>query len=143
MSINKRHINNMNQLTENQITDIAIRITDKLVEMGYVPNCIDTDDNYEFDVQDMISETIADSFKLTLNLELYHAKCTCCGNGMNVGYCVRGGEQYFCSDECLHKNYTKEEWNEMYFDGGDSYWTEWYDSEHANYKLVNGELIEL
>ena len=59
----------MNQLTENQITDIAIRITDKLVEMGYVPNCIDTDDNYEFDVQDMISETIADSFKLTLNTE--------------------------------------------------------------------------
>lgn len=132
----------MNQLTENQITDIAIRITDKLVEMGYVPNCIDTDDNYEFDVQDMISEMIADSFKLTLNLELYHAKCTCCGTPMNVGYCVLGGEQYFCSDECLHTTIQMDEWLEL-VTSDDSYWTEWNDSEDANYKLVNGELIEL
>lgn len=133
----------MNQLTENQITDIAIRITDKLVEMGYVPNCIDTDDNYEFDVQDMISETIADSFKLTLNLELYHAKCDECDTPMNEGYCLFGGEHYYCSDECLHKHYTEAEWLDLYEDGGDSYWTEWECEEDANYKLVNGELIEL
>ena len=133
----------MNTLTENQITDIAIRITDKLVEMGYVPNCIDTDDNYEFDVQDMVSETIAESFKLTLNLELYHAKCDECGSGMNEGYCVFGGHYYYCSDECLHKHYTEEEWLDLYDDDGDSYWTEWECEEDANYKLVNGELIEL
>jgi hypothetical protein len=133
----------MNKLTENQITDIAIRITDKLVEMGYVPNCIDTDDNYEFDVQDMISETIADSFKLTLNLELYHAKCDECSTPMNVGYCVLGGEQYYCSDECLQKHVPIEEWNVLSRDeDSDSYWTEWT-NEDANYKLVNGELIEL
>jgi hypothetical protein len=134
----------MNTLTENQITDIAIRITDKLVEMGYVPNCIDTDDNYEFDVQDMVSETIGESLnKLTLNLELYHAKCDECGSGMNEGYCIFGGHYYYCSDECLHKHFTEEEWLDLYEDGGDSYWTEWECEEDANYKLVNGELIEL
>jgi hypothetical protein len=78
---------------------------------------------------------------LTLNLELYHAKCNCCGNGMNVGYCVLGGEQYFCSDECLHVTIQMDEWLELVA-SEDSYWTEWT-NEDANYKLVNGELIEL
>ena len=34
--------------------DIAIRIVDKLVQEGYVKNCIDTDDETEFEVQDLI-----------------------------------------------------------------------------------------
>jgi hypothetical protein len=34
--------------------DIAIRIVDKLVEEGYVKNCIDTDDDTEFEIQDII-----------------------------------------------------------------------------------------
>lgn len=45
------------------IRDIAIRITDKLVEMGYVPNCIDTDDEHEFDVQDEILNILIKSNK--------------------------------------------------------------------------------
>lgn len=42
------------EYTEDQIRDIAIRITDKLVELGYVPNCIDSNDETEFEVQDEI-----------------------------------------------------------------------------------------
>jgi hypothetical protein len=34
--------------------DIAIRIVDYLVQEGYVKNCIDTDDESEFEVQDII-----------------------------------------------------------------------------------------
>ena len=34
--------------------DIAIRIVDKLVEEGYVKDCIDTDDETEFEIQDII-----------------------------------------------------------------------------------------
>lgn len=34
--------------------DIAIRIVDKLVQEGYVKNCIDTDDETEFEIQDII-----------------------------------------------------------------------------------------
>jgi hypothetical protein len=51
----------MKKLTEDQIRDIAIRITDKLVELGFVPNCIDTDDESEFEVQDIIFEEITKS----------------------------------------------------------------------------------
>lgn len=46
---------------------------------------------------------------------------------MSKGYCINGGEEYFCSDKCLRKKYTKKQWNAMYEDGGDSYWTEWDD----------------
>lgn len=51
----------MKKLTEDQIRDIAIRITDKLVELGFVPNCIDSEDESEFEVQDIISEEITKS----------------------------------------------------------------------------------
>ena len=45
-------------LTENDILDVSINIVDKLVELGYVKDCTDTDDNTEFDVQDAITETL-------------------------------------------------------------------------------------
>lgn len=45
-------------LSEDDIRDIAIRITDKLVELGYVKDCTDTDLNDEFEVQDTIVEII-------------------------------------------------------------------------------------
>lgn len=45
---------NFGKLTYDDLNDIAIRITDKLVELGYVPDCLDTDNENEFEVQDMI-----------------------------------------------------------------------------------------
>lgn len=52
--------------------------------------------------------------------------CSECGNHMNSGYCIENGLEYYCSDECLHKNYTDEEYEQLYDNGnGDSYWTEW------------------
>lgn len=54
----------MKKFTEDEIRDIAIRITDKLVELGFVPNCIDSDDESEFEVQDVITEEITKSINL-------------------------------------------------------------------------------
>lgn len=55
-------------------------------------------------------------------------KCSHCGKEMSVGYCIRGGEEYYCSDDCLHEHYSEEEYLELYDNGnGDSYWTEWED----------------
>ena len=34
--------------------DIAIRIVDELVEKGYVKDCMDTDDQTEFEIQDIV-----------------------------------------------------------------------------------------
>jgi hypothetical protein len=45
---------------------------------------------------------------------------------MQDGYVIDGGFAYYCSDECLHKVYSEEEWLELYAEGeSDSYWTEW------------------
>jgi hypothetical protein len=52
-------------------------------------------------------------------------KCDACGKIMGEGYVIGGGEEYFCSEKCLHTKYTKKEWEEMYTDGGDNYWTQW------------------
>jgi hypothetical protein len=56
----------------------------------------------------------------------YARECDECGKGMNEGYLIDNGYKYYCSDECLHKNMTPEEWTELYNDGdGDSCWTTW------------------
>ena len=45
---------------------------------------------------------------------------------MTEGYCIDGGCEYYCCDECLHEHYTEEEYLELYNDGeGYSYWTQW------------------
>ena len=66
--------------------------------------------------------------------EKYARTCSECGKGMNEGYCFDGGRAYYCSDECLHKHFTPEEWEELYDDGeGDSYWTEWEDEDDEEF----------
>ena len=40
--------------------------------------------------------------------------CDECGKIMVEGYCIDGGMEYYCSDACLHKNYTKEQWLAIY-----------------------------
>ena len=52
--------------------------------------------------------------------------CSECSKQMSEGYCIDNGYEYYCSDECLHKRYTEEEYLDMYDSGeGDSYWTTW------------------
>lgn len=54
--------------------------------------------------------------------------CSACGKPMKKGYCIEGGMEYYCSDECLHTAYSDDEYLELYDEGnGDSYWTEWDD----------------
>ena len=56
--------------------------------------------------------------------------CSKCDKIMQTGYCIGGGEDYYCSDKCLHTEMTKEEYLDLYDDGnGDSYYTEWEDDE--------------
>ena len=56
-------------MSENDITDIAIRITDRLVELGYVPNCLDTDNEDEFEVQDAINEILTECLQRHFKLK--------------------------------------------------------------------------
>ncbi len=62
--------------------------------------------------------------------ELHPRLCYECGKPMTSGFCIGGGAEYFCSESCLHRNYTPVEWTEMYEDGrSDCYWTEWEEDE--------------
>ena len=67
--------------------------------------------------------------ELIEELELEHFKvCSECGGVMTEGYCIENGMAYYCSDECLHKHMTQEEFDALYDDGrGDSYYTSWVD----------------
>lgn len=50
-------------ITDTMASDIAIRITNKLIELGYVRDCTDTDIQDEFEVQDVIIEQLINSIK--------------------------------------------------------------------------------
>lgn len=52
-------------------------------------------------------------------------RCDVCGNLMNKGY-VDDALYYYCSDDCLHEDFTPEEWLEECENNDDSYYTEWY-----------------
>lgn len=56
----------------------------------------------------------------------YLRECSECGHLMGNGYVIESGLEYYCSDECLHKNISEEEYLKLYDNGnGDTYWTEW------------------
>ena len=57
-------------VTKDDIADIGLAATDKLVELGYVKNCTDSDNEDEFEVQDVIREAIeAKLDKLGINIK--------------------------------------------------------------------------
>ena len=51
----------LHSLTEDDIRDVAIKITDFLVLKGLIADCTDTDDTTEFDFQDEFFEIIWDT----------------------------------------------------------------------------------
>ena len=54
-----------------------------------------------------------------------YRECSVCHSTMQSGYCIDDGEEYFCSDDCLHSYYSDEEYEEL-CEQGRGYWTEWY-----------------
>ena len=52
--------------------------------------------------------------------------CSICGKPIKQGYYNESEFTYYCSDECLNKHYTKEEYNELY-NNNEMYWTSWED----------------
>lgn len=48
---------------EDDIRDLAIQITNALIKAGLVPDCTDTDDDTEFQFQDIIVEVLTDNLE--------------------------------------------------------------------------------
>lgn len=63
-------------------------------------------------------------------LKLFPRKCDACRDGMFSGYVIGGGEEYYCSDMCLHTKYSKNDWKALYNNGkSESYFTEWTEED--------------
>jgi hypothetical protein len=141
-------LNDNNEIYANVTRDISGGLWKE--EESYT---IDIDVNGEIILEENQSEdewdTIMEVFKehIATNGVKYARKCDKCGKGMNEGYCIGGGEEYYCNPECLHQVYTTQEWEEMYEtednDNSDNYWTEWETEEDYQYVLFNNQLITL
>ena len=60
------------KLTRDDRMDIAIEIVNELIELGYVPDCTDTDNEDEFNVQEVIARILKYNKlrkKVKINLE--------------------------------------------------------------------------
>ena len=58
--------------------------------------------------------------------------CSVCGSLMRDGYCEDMGAAYYCCDDCLHKEFTEEEWREECEENDQSYYTEWESYNYLN-----------
>jgi hypothetical protein len=79
-------------------------------------------------------------------------KCDNCGAGMNEGYVIEGANECYCSDKCLHKNVSPDDFQKYYIgnidddddDIGDIqiYWTDWQgDTPYGETLCRNGNPI--
>ena len=76
-----------------------------------------------------------DNLKLSINTKICESfeeekielrVCSKCFNIINEGYVVGGGDEYYCTDKCLHEEISIEEWENLLkgYDS-DNYYTEW------------------
>ena len=72
--------------------------------------------------EDVIAESFTDFWWDT---DRACRRCSECGRLMRAGYCADMGVAYYCSDECLHSDFTDEEWVEECENNDQSYYTEW------------------
>lgn len=72
--------------------------------------------------ENVIAESFTDFW---WNTDRTCRRCSVCGKLMREGYCVDMGAAYYCSDECLHTEYSDEEWAKECENNDQSYYTEW------------------
>ena len=72
---------------------------------------------------DVIVNSLVDYFYCDVEFR----RCSECGKLMQEGYMICSGEAYYCSDECLHKSMTEEEYESLCDEiSTDTCWTQWY-----------------
>ncbi len=62
--------------------------------------------------------------------------CSECGRPVFEGFIVFGGQEYYCSEGCLNRHYSPEQWAEMCkgpegkedVGNDECYWTEWWEA---------------
>lgn len=93
-----------------------------------------------YNIKRMVDYMVENYDKEDTSNYVYVRHCDECGKEMWDGYCIENGIEYYCSEECLHKNISEEYFEELYDNGdGDSYWTEWYEEQEEYNKLKEEE----
>ena len=72
--------------------------------------------------EDVIAESFMDWW---WNSDRACRRCSVCGKFFREGYCQDAGENYYCSNECLHTEFTDEEWKAECQENDQSYYTKW------------------
>mgnify|MGYP000845751568 FL=1 len=72
--------------------------------------------------EDVVAESLVDYW---WNTSRACRRCSECGKLMREGYCADMGVAYYCSKDCLHSDFTDEEWTEECESNDQSYYTEW------------------
>lgn len=72
--------------------------------------------------EDVVAESFVDYW---WNTDRACRRCSECGKLMREGYCADMGVAYYCSKDCLHSDFTDEEWAEECESNDQSYYTEW------------------
>ena len=80
---------NRKTLKNDDIADVALNIVDDLVKVGLCPNCTDTDDSSEYDMQDIIRQRLQ----------------------LEFGYPFREGDDYYTLDAIGHLHHSV--WDEQ------------------------------
>ena len=72
--------------------------------------------------EDVIAESFVDYWWDT---ERTCRRCSECGKLMRAGHCADMGVAYYCSEDCLHTDFTDAEWAAECESNDQSYYTEW------------------
>ena len=87
----------------------------------YISDCIQeineciTEKSVVSEIQDLF-----ESFSEDIEVRI----CSHCNKLMIEGFIIGEGDEYYCSEDCLYQNLTKEEYNNMY-EEDEAYYTEW------------------
>jgi len=82
--------------------------------------------NYDYEEMQNTLNSLQNMLNSSIEYEEEHTRtCSECKNKMTSGY-ITSDFDYYCSDECLHKHYTEEEWKELHEKYEDDFfWTSW------------------
>lgn len=112
----------------NEVLRQDVLASDRLSDYFYALLKEKIDETAADDIKEFMADFVIRQSKaseLVDELDLEHIRvCSECGKPMTEGFCIEDGAEYYCSEECLHKNLTEEEYDNLYDDGrGNSYWT--------------------
>lgn len=105
---------------------MKMRHGDKVFAKGYY-SLGELNRDVRWFIDNIIEDSILEFVGYSMRTGEYLRRCSICGKFMDEGYYCQGDGKYYCSDECLHHDYTDEEYKAQYSEDDPDccFWTEW------------------